>query len=246
MPKAPSTNVIHASVTDHRVPRTPGARPARPPVPFGTPPLVRYRAGPLSPLPEEQERDLGIALARFTKKPAPKELAGQGDMRLLAVERLRSSLARWPGDADAWLALAAARTESREKLRAARAAAALAPSSEAALAALVEAAIAAGDHDLAIRTADDWVKLNPNGFDPVVGRAFTHLSAGNWEKAEQDARAALHLQPLHPDARLYLAICLHKRGDPAAGLREAQTAARMESDPREREFLTDWYRRATQ
>jgi predicted CXXCH cytochrome family protein len=248
MPKAASSNIIHASVTDHRIPRRPEARPPRATIPFGTPPLVRFRSGPLSPPREEQERDLGIALARFARKPPPKELAGHPDTRLLALDRLTASLSRWPGDAGAWLAVAGLRTdhEPREKLRAALAAAALNPASEAALAALADAATAAGEHDLAVRTADEWVRLNPTGFEPLLGRAFVHLSREDWEKAEEDARAAIRLQPLHPRARMYLAVCLYKRGDRAAGLRESQTAARLESSARERELLTDWYRRAIQ
>jgi predicted CXXCH cytochrome family protein len=248
MPKAASSNIIHASVTDHRIPRRPDAHSRRATIPFGTPPLIRFRSGPLSPPREEQERDLGIALARFSRKPPPRELAGHPEPRLLALERLTASLSRWPGDADAWLAVAGVRTdhEPREKLRAARAAAALDPASEAALAALAEAATAAGDYELAVQTADEWVRQNPAGFEPLLGRAFVHLSREDWVKAEEDARAAIRLHPLHPRARMYLAVCLRKLGDPAAALREAQTAARLESSVRERELLMDWYRRATQ
>ena len=248
MPKAASANIIHASVTDHRVPRTPAARPAPRGLPFGTPPLVRFRTGPLSPAPEERERDLGIALARFGKKALPKEIAARGDLRPLAAERLKASLALWPGDADAWGALASAhaeRTGAAEKFRAATAAAALAPDSEAALVALTEAASAAGEHDAAEEAAGKRIRMNSTASDPLVARAFIRLARGDWQNAEADALAALRIHPLHPETRLYLAICLHKKGDPAAGLREAQTAAQLESDPRQQAFLMDWYRRAT-
>jgi predicted CXXCH cytochrome family protein len=247
MPKAASSNIIHASVTDHRVPRTPEPPPAARGVAFGTPPLVRFRAGPLSPPPEERQRDLAIALARFGRRAMPKELAGRDDVRVLAVERLKTSLARWPGDADAWGALALTRSgrdEAAEKLKAAANAAALAPGSEAALADLTEAATAAGELDLAEETAGRRVRMSPNASDPLVARAFVYLTRGDWAKAEADSLAALRVQPLHPEARLYLAICLHKKGDRAGGLREAQTAALLESDPGERAYLMGWYQRA--
>ncbi len=247
MPKAASANIIHASVTDHRVPRTPAARPASRGLAFGTPPLVRFRAGPAL-APEELRRDLGIALARFGKKAVAHEIVPGGDLRLFARERLSASLAVWPGDAEAWGALAAVRTErgeAAERLKAASTAAALAPDSEAALIALTEAAAAAAEYDVAEDTAGKLVRLNPHASDPLVARAFVYLKRGDWAKAEADCRAALRIHPLHPEARLYLAICLHQQGDPAAGLREAQTAAQLESDARERAFLVDWYRRAT-
>jgi len=248
MPKGASSNIIHASVTDHRVPRDPASRPPRQEYLPGSSPLVRFRDGPLSPPPEERERDLGIALAGLFKKRPPKSLSPRTDIRALAAERLRNSLQRWPGDADAWVSLGAVKTEasqSAERLRAAKAAVALAPQSEDALAALTEAATAVGDLELAEATANDWVRLNPGGFDPLVGRAFVHLARADWAKAELDALAALRRQPVHPEARLYLAICLHKKGDRSGAAAELELAARAESDLRERQYLLDWYRRAT-
>jgi predicted CXXCH cytochrome family protein len=247
MQKAASANIAHASVTDHRVPRTGAPRPAPQGLAPGTVPLVRFRSGSLLP-PEELERDLGIALARFGKKPLPKELAAGGDVRLFALDRLKTSLARWPGDAEAWGALAGARSargEAAEKLKAAAAAAQLAPDSEAVLLALTEAATSANEYDLAEETAGRCVRLNPTASEPLVVRAFVSLKRGDWTKAEADCRAALRIHPHHPESHLYLAICLHQQGDPAAGLREARTAAQLESDPRERAYLMDWYQRAT-
>jgi hypothetical protein len=78
-----------------------------------------------------------------------------------------------------------------------------------------------------------------------VIRAFVYLSRGEWGKAEADSLAALRIHPLHPQARIYLAICLYKKGDSISALREAQTATRLESDPREQAFLMDFYRRFT-
>lgn len=248
MPKAASANIIHASVTDHRIPRTRAPQPAPRGLPFATPPLVRFRTGPFSPAVEERERDLGIALAGFAKKRLPDEIAARGDLRLLATERLRGSLARWPGDADAWRALATCRVgrgEAAEKLRAASNAVALAPEGEPALAEFVEAATAAGQYDAADEAAGKRIRLNPNAVDPVISRAVVNLSRGHWEKVEADCRTALRLHPLHPQAHLYLGVCLHKQGDPAAGQRELQTAVRLETDEREQAILRDWYRQNT-
>jgi len=248
MPKSASANIIHASVTDHHIPRKPAARPAPRGLPLGAAPLARFRAGPYSPAAAELDRDLGIALARFAKKPHVKELAGLGDFRPMALSRLRTSLALWPGDAPAWSALAgmlAGRGEEAQKYRAASNAAALTPDSTSVLSDLVEAATAAGEFDAAEEAAGNYLRHNPNALHPLASRAFVYLSRGDWSKAEADCLAALRLQPLHPESRLYLAICLNKRGDAGGGLREAQTAAQLESDPRQRAYLLDWYRRAT-
>src|SRR5439155_24755219 len=108
--------VVHASGTDHRIPR-------RPIVPFpprglepGALPLVAFRAGGTAP---EVERDLGIALARAGGRLS----AGgtQATIGRLARDRLTASLARWRGDAEAWAAMSAARAacgEPNERLSA--------------------------------------------------------------------------------------------------------------------------------
>jgi tetratricopeptide (TPR) repeat protein len=246
MPKGASSNIIHTSVTDHRVPRIPAEARGGRGLPVGAVPLIRFHAGPFSPSRDELDRDLGIALARFTKKPSSREL-DTGGFRFLAIDRLKSSLARWPGDAEAWEGLAIARSgsnEANEKLVAARNAVQLAPESETALVALTEVATTAGKFDLANETAEKCIRANPSASHPLMMRAFVALAKRDWDQAEASTRAALRIQPLHPQLHFYLAICLHRKGDPEGGLREAETAARLESDPRESSLLMDSYRHA--
>ena len=247
MPRPASANIPHTSITDHRVPRTSTTRSPTPRgLPFGTPPLVRFRVGPLSPPPEELERDLGIALSRFAAIAPPKVIAAS-DVRWMAAERLKASLARWPGDAVAWEARAAAYTkeDAAEKFKAASTAVALAPQSESALIALVEAADRAGHRDVALDAAGKLIGMSPTSTNAFLARAFVYLSSGDWAKAEADCRAALRIQPIHPEAHLYLAICLFKLGDLQGSEREAETAARLEANPHERAYLRSWYQRAT-
>ncbi len=247
MPKAASSNITHASVTNHRVVRTPSATPATRQLPFGTVPLVRFRPGGSLPA-GELERDLGIALARFAPLVQPNDAAARGDPRGAALGRLKESLARWPGDAEAWQALSSARTErgeGAEKLKAAKKAFQLAPEDESAVTTLTEAATAAGEFDLAVEMAGKWVAMNPRSADPLIARGFVHLKRGDSAKAEADFRAALKFHPLHAEAHLYLAISRHQQGDVAGGAKVARTAAALETDPRESAALTDWYRRAT-
>jgi Flp pilus assembly protein TadD len=249
MPKAGSANIIHASVTDHRIPRTPARQAAPKGLAPGTPPLVRFRTGPHSLAREEGERDLGLALAGFAKKLSSEAGISPGEVRALAALRLRDAVERRPGDVEVWTALAGLREDrdsGAEQLRAARNAIALAPESDAARAALVEAATAAGRYDEAEAAATERIRLNPGATDPLLSRAVVRVGRGDWERAEADCRACLRLHPLHPQARVYLAVCLYKRGDRTAAEREHQTAVRLEPDPREQAHLTQLFRRGTQ
>jgi hypothetical protein len=247
MPKAASSNITHASVTNHRIVRTPTPPAVARPLPFDTVPLVRFRPGGSLPA-EELERDLGIALARFARLVPSNDVAARGDPRGAAVGRLKESLARWPGDAEAWAALSAARSErgeAAEKLKAAKNAFRLAPQDESAVTTLSEVATVAGEFDLALEMAEQGVAMSPRSADPLITRGFIRLKQGEWAGAEADCLAALNLHPLHAEAHLYLAICRHQQGDVSGGAKAAQTAAALETDPRESAALTDWYRRAT-
>src|SRR5262249_8950065 len=152
-----STSIVHASVTNHRVPRRPDQ--ATPPTSRGASPdplpVVPYPPGPHAPPTEERERDYGIALARRTEQV----LGGRSELtEHYASEtegRLSAAVKRWPGDAATWEALAAVRSatgDAEKALEAARNAVALVPDSETSLSRLAGAAVAAGKTDEALRT----------------------------------------------------------------------------------------------
>ena len=247
MPRAGSQNVVHASVTDHRVPRVPVPAPAPKLLPFGTPPLVRFRSTPYTPPAAELDRDLGIGLSVYAGFDGDPET--QAGLRRMATERLTASLRRWPGDADAWSALAGARggtrTAAAERLKAAATAAKLAPQSDRAVAGLVTAATEAGRFDLAEEAATRMIALAPRSHDPRLARSFARMRLKEWAGAAEDAREAARLHPLHPEARLYLAIATHHLGDPEGARKLALTAAGLEGDPGQRAGLLSWFREHT-
>lgn len=248
MPRAGSTNIVHASVTNHRVPRVPAPPPGTKLLPFGTPPLVRFRSSPYSPPPAELERDLGIALAVYSRH-AGEGSDTQAGLKRLAADRLTASLRHWPGDADAWAGLAMTRGGTKataaDRLRAAANAARLEPHSDRALAGLVTAAGEAKRFDLAEEAATKLIGLTPASHEPRLARASVYLDRKEWAKAAADAREAARLHPVHPEARLYLAIALHHLGDAAGARKEVQTAAALQSDPRQRSGMLDWFKQAT-
>ena len=246
MPKAGSANIAHASVTDHRVLRRPTRTAAPPPAKPGAALLVAFRGAASAP-ETEPGRDLGVALARLAVRlpqgSAPQRVAGR-----LAQENLAASLALWPGDTDAGVALAHAHSalgDAGGRLAAAEAAARRAPDSEAALTEVAAAALDAGRPDRAIEAATALIGMTPSSSDHWLVRASASALKRQWPAAEADCRAALRLQPLHPMARLVLATCLHRQGHPDAGKREVEAAVGLATDPQQKRAYWDWYQRET-
>lgn len=244
MPRAASANIVHASVTDHRIMRRPSQT-----TPVGlTPgavPLVPFTVGPNLLPPAEQERDLGIALSRTRSSANP----GSAMMvNALAGERLERAVSAWPADMPAWYSLSrvrAGRSDATGRLEAAATAVRLAPNSETALAELAEAAAAEGQFDKAIEAVANLIGLTPKAIDPLLLRASIFIRQRDWSKAERDCRTALAIHPLHPLARLYLAVCRHHQGDLEGARREAETANSLCTDSRQQSAFRDWYSQQT-
>ncbi|QJX00666.1 cytochrome c3 family protein [Frigoriglobus tundricola] len=248
MPRAGSSNIPHTSVTDHRILRRPAAPSGPKRLPGGATPLVAFRTGPHAPPEPERQRDLGIALASVAVKLPANPGGPQRAFATLAEDRLTTALKTWRGDPDAWHALSLVRAvagDTQGRFQAASAAVRSAPESDLALAELVEAALAARSGDRAEEAATSWVRLNPTAVEPLLARAAVFTRRAEWGKAERDARSALAIQPLHPEARLVLAVCRHHLGDVSGGRKGAETAAGLATSPQQREAMRDWYRRRT-
>jgi hypothetical protein len=246
MPRTGSSNIAHASITDHRILRRPApAPPGR--LPHDAEPLVAFSHGAPAANTPELSRDHGIALARLSSglPPGSKDLRQVGR---LARDRLAASLGVWRGDADAWVAMSLARAacgETQECAAAAARAARLAPTSEAALVAVAAASLEVGRLDEAEVAASALVAMNPRSVEYLVTRAEVYSAQKRLESAEADCRAALNIHPLHPKARLLLGVCLHKRGNPRAGRYEADTAIGLVPQLPQRAGFRDWYERET-
>lgn len=224
MPKGDSTNIAHTSVTDHRVPRKPIAEPARPGLAPGAVPLVPYH-------PQTHPRDLGIALARLAHGLPPDAAGTRRSLARHAAERLAQ-----PRDAEAWAALSLARSALGERdaaAEAARNARSLGPASEEILALFPTDAAA----------LDELVRLNPRSVEHRLGRATLALSRDACAEAAADAQAAATIQPLHPQARLYAAVCRHRAGAAAEARRDADAVGA--DYPARRADYARWYRERT-
>lgn len=244
MPRSGSSNITHASVTDHRISRRPATQMAPLGLAPGVSPLVLFAIGRHAPPEPERDRDLGIALARLLGKMPG---AANRDISGLAADRLNRSLQVWRGDADAWTAMSFTRAVDGE-LKAARNAAlkalALDPESDSAVAAASETAIAAGRFEDAVAVATKLVLMNPTAIEPRMTRALALLQMKEWSRAEADCRLSLRIHPLYPKARLLLAVCLHRQGDVPSGRKEAEIASALVPPRQRREFI-QWYQGQT-
>ena len=240
MPARDSSNVAHAAVTDHRIMKRPDAGGARAKaLSPGQFPLVPYRAGPHAPSAEERDRDLAIVLGNEFARGSPPP-----SMWLAVEEKMDRALTRWPGDGAAWLTRArmhAARNNGTEAVAAARRAVELQPGGELSLMPLAATALVADDFDLAIRTCDKLILMNPSCATHLLTRGGAFFWKKDWEKAETDCRAALAIQPLHANGRFMLAVCRHKRGDSAAGRRELDIVLQLTPTSQQRASLAKWY-----
>jgi len=240
MPRGDSSNIAHASVTDHRIIRRPAPRPAPGVLSPDVAPLVPYRP---AAVPEpDLARGLGIALGRAAVRVPPGPV--RATVARHAEGHLNRALATARGDPDLWTGLCAARAargDDSGALAAAERAVRLAPRSELAHSDLAAAALAAGRYDRAEAAATVLIGMNPRAVDPLLTRSAARASSGNGPGALADARAALALHPLHPQARLRLAVALHRTGDARAAAAEAANALALATSDRQRNALREQF-----
>lgn len=244
MPKADSSNIVHASITDHGVPR----RPATPVAPRGIPPwvepVVPFRTGAFAASGPEADRAIGIALADVLAAAHP---AAQSALAATAAGRLERSVSRWTDDFRGRLELSAALGRcgrTSDQFQVADRLVRSFPTSELALAELAAAATATDHLDVAERTASDWVKVAPGSVEPLLVRAAILLLRKDLSGVDRDASAALALEPLHPRALLLRAVVRHRRGEVREAQADAEFAAGLLGNPQATAAAREWYRRA--
>jgi hypothetical protein len=247
MPRKSSSNIVHASVTDHRVPRRPipstGSRGLNP----GDTPIVAFPVGNHPISQAELNRDYGIGLSRLIANIGSDPIA-RNMVGALAERELAVSVATWRGDLPAWIGLGFAREARGDTagfLEAATSAAMLAPDSEVAQNNLANASAAAGDIDAAIAAATKLIAMSPTRVEPLLLRAGINLKIRAWARAEADCRAALAIHPLLPQARMVLAICRYHLGDIDGAQTEAETAIGLAIKPEQKASLRELFRAQT-
>jgi len=236
MPRSGSSDILHAAVTNHRIPRQAGAKagePDRSAIPAGDPlakpPSVMSFHRALLDEHERAatERDIGVALCREGPAGA-----------VAAAPLLAAAVAARPDDVAAWEAQGFAFGQlgrGEEALAAFRTALARQPDRESTL---VGAAIVAAQMDRRDDAIAFWrraIAINPWRSDYHAALAPMLFQARDWPGAAGSCREALRLNPTNLQARTLLVRSALRLHDPETARREFQTL--LGFDPPNREEL---------
>jgi tetratricopeptide (TPR) repeat protein len=241
MPRASSSNIAHAAVTDHRIPRS-ADRPPRPRSGLkpGAIPLRPFYAAAAGGADPEAGRDLALAMMQMAKDGGDRLIVQTIAQRALPL--LGAAVERAPGDVPALADLGHAYVlleQPGEALPALERALARAPRLELALRDAARAALDLDRPDAAVGYARRLVAVNP--WDPYHQAllARTLAKRGDWPAALRICRTALALDPANISARtLLVSYQLHLRDRAAA---QAEFDRLLALDPPEREELVGWF-----
>lgn len=224
-----SRNIPHASVTDHRILRTPKSAKANPILSDGLPLTLFHEGSKHGPSAEERERDLGIALAHYYLEKA----RSQVPLYQEAKQRLEVATKQHPSDIDAWEMLArlyASRGLWKEAQAIMDKALALAPNHEALLQQAVNIALMLDQPEKGLAHAKAAAALNPGNHESqaLLGRLL--IEVGEWAEAERVYLRLLQTIPTWASAHVGLAICMHRKGEIQAARQKLELAAELEPE----------------
>jgi hypothetical protein len=241
MPRAAAADVVHISVTDHRILRAPGherPRLAAAPRP-GEPPLVPFHAGSRYIGREDAERDLGRALVHLAGQTPP------GAQRIYLAQLAAARLAELPrlaSDPEAQLSFATAlRLSGRsvDALAAVEPVLAQLPRHEQAL---VEAATAAREVNQPADSAEFWrraIEVSPRRWNYHFQLATVRAELRDFPGAIAACAAARQLNPFQTDIRVLEVGCLIDQGRRDEAMKAF--AELMELKPPRADELKAWF-----
>ncbi|MBI3406999.1 MAG: hypothetical protein HY040_01400 [Planctomycetes bacterium] len=221
-------NIIHTSMTDHRVVRRP--KPPEPRDPFFqksrvAPELVRFHQSATASQGLELERDFAAAVLE--------KIANSNNtiMAKKAVEKLLPALEKWPHDIGGLQALELGYyllDKKQESLETSERILRLDPGQEKTLQSAFSLALVLDRPAQAREYAGRLVKLNPGNSENHFAMSLVHFNDKEYEQAVAAARDTLRLMPSHAEARLLLVRALAQQGNESAAGNELRLYARSE------------------
>jgi predicted CXXCH cytochrome family protein len=229
MPRAPSSNIVHTAITDHRILRHPAPyhspRALRP----GDVPIVNFLERELGLHDADSDRDLGMALVlSATNDPLARQI-----LIPPGVPYLERAVRDAPDDADAWEALGWAYSvvgrldEARSALAAVLR---LVPEHEKALSLAAQVAERLGRLDDAIAFRRRAKAVNPWLWEHRSDLALLLARRQDWRAAREEAEAALPLNPADQAVRQVLITCRLRTGDAEGARKEFETLVALFPD----------------
>ncbi|MCI0642961.1 MAG: tetratricopeptide repeat protein [Gemmataceae bacterium] len=207
MPRFSSSDIVHTSVTDHRVPRKPQQSKDSAQAPERPPKLVPFHRDPAEPIDPALERDLVVAMS--IQGPQNPLFAH------LALPILDPHLVRWPHDARALgakgLALWLDRQE-RAALKLFEHILEVQPRHESTLAAVASLHGILGEPKKALPYWKRALDINAQNSDYHYGLALDHYRLQDWQKSAESCAAALRQNPARLDARRLLVQSYMEQG----------------------------------
>ncbi len=240
MPAYPTSDVVHAASTDHRIPRRPGAADAPADGSRARSPLTRFHRDRLDPADPEYRRDLGLALAQLSGPGEASEDVDTHDAGALLDEAVKN----FPDDAAAWEAkgqLAVYRNRLADGLAAFEACLAVAPGRERALLGAAWTAQNLGKADAALAYWRRAVAVDPWSALARGNLAALLAARGEWGEARTQCDEWVRLRPENTDARKLRIRCLLQVGDRAGSEAELTTLKGLQ--PGSEADLDFWFRR---
>ncbi len=249
MPRLLSSDVAHTAITDHRILRRPSPvhQPQTPASPGRSEdfPLVAFPPDCFDLEDPDFSRDFGLALTK---------LAESGTYDRPARMRLTRDALRWldaavktsPDDALAWQARGYAHWQQNRKEEAQAAfqtALRLAPEREATLSYAASLAAEMGQHDSAVAYWQRALTVNPWAARSHFELARLLILRQEWQKAGEEAKVVLRLNPFHIEARKLLVVCYHQMGD--NGRARAEFERILALNPPDQRALRRWFDQLT-
>ncbi len=221
MPRRDAADVAHVSMTDHRVPRRPGAYDPPAVRALGTMPVVRFESARVDrPSGVEADRDVGLALFQDLQRRWRPEMSPEGPRRALAL--LDPALSAHPDDLAAMEAKAHLlwmQNRTGEAFEVFQAALRKAPEHERLLETTASLARVMDRRDESVNLLRHAIALNPYCAEYQGRLAQWQADAGDWPEAGRSARAAA-AAPIslarRGHARLVVVESLFRTGDRVA------------------------------
>lgn len=236
-----SSNIPHASVTDHRITRKATTVPKVPSKVGNLPFVLFHEQQPYSPDADEKNRDLGIALGHFVLDKEPSQTLAEMSQKLL-----KEAVTRHPSDWAAWEMLArlhAQRGQWKDAYAAIRKALAIFPKNETALQHSAEYSFALDQFEQSLADGQAAVALNPGNLDNTIIVGNAYLGLEKTAEAYTAFQHVLDIIPTHANAQVGVAICLHRRGEHHAARVKLELATEL--DPPNAGRLREWFRQKT-
>ncbi len=159
-----------------------------------------------------------------------------------ALRLLDDAVETFPEDVPAWQARGYALWQQNRKKEARTSfetALRLAPEQELTLAYAASLAAEMGQHASAMTYWQRALQVNPWTARSHFELARLFVLRQEWQKAGEEAKAVLRLNPFHFEARKLLVVCYHQMGDHAQA--RAEFARLLELNPPDQQSLRRWF-----